>query len=145
VTVVVPGLVLWRTGVDVPAWQLAVAGAVLISLGLALLAWTLALFAKVGRGTLAPGDPTTRLVVAGPYRHVRNPMISGVLAVLLGESAVLASLPLFLWFAAVFAVNAVYFPLVEEPGLRRRFGAEYETYRASVPRWIPRLRPWKLS
>jgi protein-S-isoprenylcysteine O-methyltransferase Ste14 len=72
-------------------------------------------------------------------------MISGVLAVLLGESAVLASLPLFLWFAAVFAVNAVYFPLVEEPGLRRRFGAEYETYRASVPRWIPRLRPWKLS
>ncbi|HSE81994.1 MAG TPA: isoprenylcysteine carboxylmethyltransferase family protein [Gaiellaceae bacterium] len=123
-------------------WPPLVAGAVLTALGLALLAWTLALFAKVGRGTLAPWDPTRRLVVAGPYRHVRNPMISGVLAVLLGESAVFASLPLLLWFAAVLAVNAVYFPLVEEPGLRRRFGAKYERYRASVPRWIPRFRPW---
>ena len=123
-TIVVPGIVLWRTGVDVSVWPLLVAGAVLTALGLALLAWTLALFAKVGGGTLAPWDPTRRLVVAGPYRHVRNPMISGVLAVLLGESAVFASLPLLLWFAAVLAVNAVYFPLVEEPGLRRRFGAE---------------------
>jgi protein-S-isoprenylcysteine O-methyltransferase Ste14 len=76
---------------------------------------------------------------------MRNPMISGVLTVLLGESALFVSLPLLLWFAMVLAVNAVYFPLVEEPGLRRRFGAEYEAYRASVPRWIPRLRPWKLS
>lgn len=143
VTVVVPGIVLWRTGVDVSARPLAVAGAVLISLGLALLAWTLALFAKVGRGTLAPWDPTTRLVVAGPYRHVRNPMISGVLAILLGESTVFASLPVLLWFAAVFAVNAVYFPLVEEPGLQRRFGEEYEVYRANVPRWLPRLHPWE--
>ena len=142
VTIVVPGIVLWRTGVDVSVWPLPVAGAVLTALGLALLAWTLALFAKVGRGTLAPWDPTRRLVVAGPYRHVRNPMISGVLAVLLGESAVFASLPLLLWFAAVLAVNAVYFPLVEEPGLRRRFGAEYDRYRANVPRWIPRFRPW---
>ena len=141
-TIVVPGIVLWRTGVDVSVWPLLVAGAVLTALGLALLAWTLALFAKVGGGTLAPWDPTRRLVVAGPYRHVRNPMISGVLAVLLGESAVFASLPLLLWFAAVLAVNAVYFPLVEEPGLRRRFGAEYDRYRANVPRWIPRFRPW---
>ncbi len=145
VTVVVPGTVLWRTGTDGSTWPLAVAGAVVIVLGLALVAWTVSLFARVGRGTLAPWDPTTRLVVDGPYRHVRNPMISGVLAVLLGESALFASLPLLLWFAMVLAVNAVYFPLVEEPGLRRRFGAEYEAYRASVPRWIPRLRPWKLS
>jgi protein-S-isoprenylcysteine O-methyltransferase Ste14 len=145
VTVVVPGAVLWRTGTDVSTWPLAVAGAVVLVLGLALVAWTVALFVRVGRGTLAPWDPTTRLVVDGPYRHVRNPMISGVLAVLLGESALFASLPLLLWFAMALAVNAVYFPLVEEPGLRRRFGAEYEAYRASVPRWIPRLRPWKLS
>ena len=45
-------------------------------------------------------------------------MISGVLGVLLGESALFASLPLLLWFAMVLAVNAVYFPLVEEPALR---------------------------
>jgi protein-S-isoprenylcysteine O-methyltransferase Ste14 len=143
VTVVVPGVLVWRNGGDIAAWPLVLVGVALIALGIALLAWTVALFATVGHGTLAPWDPTSRLVVVGPYRHVRNPMISGVLAVLLGEAALFASPPLLLWFAAVFAVNAVYFPLVEEPGLRRRFGADYDAYRANVPRWLPRLRPWE--
>lgn len=143
VTVVVPGLVLWRNGADISGWPLTLAGVVLIVLGLALVTWTVMLFARVGRGTLAPWDPTSHLVVIGPYRHMRNPMISGVLAILLGEAALFASVPLLLWSAAVFAVNAVYFPFVEEPGLTKRFGAEYDTYRANVPRWLPRLRPWE--
>ena len=143
VTVVVPVLVLWRSGAEVAVWPLAVLGVTLIALGLALVAWTVALFATVGRGTLAPWDPTSRLVVRGPYRHVRNPMISGVLAILLGEAALFGSIPLLFWFAAAFAVNAAYFPLVEEPGLRRRFGEEYDAYSANVPRWLPRLRPWE--
>jgi protein-S-isoprenylcysteine O-methyltransferase Ste14 len=70
-------------------------------------------------------------------------MISGVLCVLLGEALAFASPAVLAWFAIVFAVNAVYFPLVEEPGLRRRFGADYEAYSAAVPRWLPRLRPWQ--
>lgn len=143
VTVVVPGLVLWQSGADLAAWPLVFLGVVLTALGLGLVTWTVALFARVGRGTLAPWDPTSRLVVVGPYRHVRNPMISGVLAILLGEAALFASVTLLLWFAAVFAANAVYFPLVEEPGLRKRFGAEYDAYRANVPRWLPRFRPWE--
>ena len=77
-------------------------------------------------------------MVRGPYRHVRNPMISGVLAVLLGEAALFGSLALLAWALVVLAINAVYFPLVEEPDLRRRFGAEYEDYAARTPRWFPR-------
>jgi protein-S-isoprenylcysteine O-methyltransferase Ste14 len=47
---------------------------------------------------------------------------------------------------AIFAAtNAIYFPLVEEPGLGRRFGRDYEEYRRHVPRWVPRLRPWRVS
>ena len=90
-------------------------GVLLVGLGVALVTWTVSLFATEGRGTLAPWihDEARRV----PYRHVRNPMISGVLCVLLGEAALLGSLPLLAWFAVVFAVNAVYFPLVEEPGL----------------------------
>jgi protein-S-isoprenylcysteine O-methyltransferase Ste14 len=140
VTVAVPALIVWRTGAGIGL--LSIAGLPLIALGLLLIVRTIALFAGVGRGTLAPWDPTTRLVVRGPYRHVRNPMISGVLFVLLGEAALLGSWPLLLWFAVVLAVNAAYLPLVEEPGLERRFGEDYERYRAHVPRWIPRLRPW---
>ena len=140
VTIGVPALIIWQT--DVRLRPAAVVGIPLIAAGVLLVISTVTLFAKVGRGTLAPWDPTSKLVVQGPYRYVRNPMISSVLFILLGEAACLGSLPLLIWFAAVFAVNAVYLPLVEERGLRRRFGADYEAYRANVPRWIPRLRPW---
>jgi protein-S-isoprenylcysteine O-methyltransferase Ste14 len=122
-------------------WPLVVLGVVVAALGIALIVQTVALFASVGKGTLAPWDPTERLVVRGPYRRVRNPMISGVLCVLLGEALAFGSLAVLTWFALVFAINAVYFPLVEEPGLQERFGTEYEAYRAAVPRWVPRLRP----
>jgi protein-S-isoprenylcysteine O-methyltransferase Ste14 len=151
VALAVPALIVWRSGAVNVGWGwpdgLAVLptllGAVLIATGLALVGWTVSLFAREGHGTLAPWDPTTRLVVLGPYRHVRNPMISGVLSILLGEAVLLGSVALLAWFAAVFAVNALYFPLVEEPGLERRFGEEYRTYRAHVPRWLPRLQPWQ--
>ena len=142
VTVVVPGLILWRSDAELAPWPLAAIGVVLIALGLLLVTWTVSLLVRIGKGTLAPWDPTSRLVVAGPYRHVRNPMISGVLAILVGEAALFASMPLLVWFGAALLVNAIYFPLFEEPGLRKRFGAEYEAYCANVPRWLPRLRPW---
>ena len=150
-TLVVPAVIVYMTesvdigwGLPFPLSALPVlTGCALIGLGLTLMHRTISLFASAGGGTLAPWDPTRRLVVRGPYRHVRNPMISGVLAVLLGEAALFGSLALLAWFAVVLAVNAVYLPLVEEPGLRRRFGAGYDAYREHVPRWLPRLRPWE--
>ncbi len=149
--VLVPALIVWRTDAVSVGWGLSgvlaivpvALGVALVTIGAALAAWTIALFVREGRGTIAPWDPTSRLVVRGPYRHVRNPMISGVLFVLLGEAALLGSVPLAVWFGLVAALNAVYMPLVEEPGLVRRYGADYELYRASVPRWLPRMRPWE--
>jgi protein-S-isoprenylcysteine O-methyltransferase Ste14 len=143
VTAAVPAVIVWRTGAGIE--PLGLLSVPLIALGLLLVVSTVRLFATVGRGTLAPWDPTERLVVRGPYRYVRNPMISGVLCILLGEAVLFGSLPLLLWFAVVLAVNAVYLPLVEEPGLQRRFGEDYERYRTHVPRWIPRLRPWDIE
>jgi protein-S-isoprenylcysteine O-methyltransferase Ste14 len=153
VVVLVPTLVVWLSGSVSVGWGLpGLLAALPVALGVALLAaggalvvWTIALFVRVGRGTLAPWEPTSTLVVEGPYRHVRNPMISGVLFLLLGEAVLLGSWPLLGWFAAVAVVNAVYMPLVEEPGLVRRYGAEYERYRDVVPRWLPRLRPWEAA
>ena len=141
VTFAVPALIVWRTGADL-GWIPVVLAVPLLGIGLLLVVRTVALFAAVGRGTLAPWDPTSRLVVRGPYRYVRNPMISGVLFILLGEAVAFVSAPLLVWFGAAFAINAVYLPLVEEPGLSHRFGDDYERYRANVPRWLPRLRPW---
>jgi protein-S-isoprenylcysteine O-methyltransferase Ste14 len=42
-----------------------------------------------------------------------------------------------------FVLNTVYFIFSEEPGLERRFGSEYNEYKKNVPRWIPRLKPWR--
>ena len=136
VTVLVPALLLSDAGFA--PWPLTVAGALLLAAGVGTIGWTVSLFAGVGRGTLAPWDPPSKLVVRGPYRYVRNPMISGVLTVLLGEAALFGSWELLIWAVLVFALNAVYFVAVEEPGLRGRFGAEYEAYAARTPRWVPR-------
>ncbi len=111
--------------------------------GLALSVWTATLFIRFGEGTPAPWNPPKRLVVRGPYRHVRNPMISGVVLVLLAEAILLGSWPLAVWMMLFFIGNSLYFPLIEEKTLQKRFGDAYREYRAHVPCWIPRLRAWK--
>ena len=89
VTLVIPGTILWREGTDsYGLWQsfpasrviLPIVGVICICLGLLLMTATIRLFVTVGKGTLAPWEPPQRLVVQGVYRHVRNPMISGVLS-----------------------------------------------------------------
>src|SRR4051812_18753558 len=138
VTIVVPVLLLRGDDPGV-AWP-AIPGAALIAAGFALWVWTVRLLARIGKGTLAPWDPTQRLVVAGPYRHVRNPMITAVFTVLLGEALLFGSWAIAVWAAAFFAVNWAWFALVEEPGLVERFGDDYRAYKRDVPRWVPRFR-----
>jgi protein-S-isoprenylcysteine O-methyltransferase Ste14 len=132
----------WNPASAELAWVMRAAGAGVFLAGFALFAWCVMLFARVGRGTLAPWDPTQRLVAAGPYRHVRNPMITGVALMLAGEALLWRSGVLALWLCAFFAINHTYFLLSEEPGIEKRFGDDYRLYRQNVPRWIPRLRPW---
>lgn len=106
--------------------------------GLVLVAWCFYEFAARGRGTPAPWDAPRHLVTSGPYRHSRNPIYVGVFLVLLGEAAFFGSLALLAWAAVTAAGSYLFVVLYEEPGLRRRFGNEYERYLAKVPRWLPR-------
>jgi protein-S-isoprenylcysteine O-methyltransferase Ste14 len=119
------------------------AGAVSFLSGFALFSWCVGLFARVGQGTLAPWDPTRNLVAVGPYRFVRNPMISGVALMLFGEGLFEGSWVLGIWACVFLSINHIYFVLSEEPGLERRFGESYRIYKANVPRWIPRMRSRK--
>ncbi len=123
------------------AWLLRALGLTLFASGLGLFSWCVILFARVGRGTLAPWDPTRDLVAVGPYRYVRNPMISGVAAMLVGEALLWGSIALGLWACIFILINHAYFVSLEEPGLERRFGESYRVYKASVPRWLPRFKP----
>ena len=149
VTVLVPLWIAMRRGIALApgasagALLLQVAGIAVLSVGMVLFLSSLRRFAGEGEGTLAPWDPPRHLVVRGPYRFVRNPMISGVVLLLAGEAMVLRSWPHAQWALLVLGINLAYIPLLEEPPLRRRFGEAYGEYCRHVPRILPRLRPWQ--
>ncbi|HEY4943590.1 MAG TPA: isoprenylcysteine carboxylmethyltransferase family protein [Rhizomicrobium sp.] len=118
------------------------AGTGLALVGLVPLVESFLRFALKGLGTPAPIAPPSRLVVTGFYRHTRNPMYVGLIAVVFGEALLFGSRAL-LWEAAALALGFHMFVLAyEEPVLGHLFGAQYQTYRAHVPRWLPRLTPW---
>ncbi len=149
VVVLIPLWIGHRYGVR-PTWPasplelaLAVGGVLALVAGLALSGASLHHFFSRGQGTLAPWDPPRRLVIGGPYRYVRNPMIAGVIFMLIGEAAVLGSMPHARWAGLFLIINTIYIPLLEEPMLRQRFGGAYDRYKRNVPRFIPRLRPWR--
>jgi len=119
-----------------------ITGCLIISSGLLILILTISRFATIGRGTLAPWSPTKKLVISGLYRYVRNPMIIGVLLVLIGESVTVLSIYIFSWAVLFFFINTTYFIVFEEPGLKKRFGDEYLEYKQHVRRWIPRITPY---
>ena len=143
----VPGMVagyiplaLLRNGPQIETGLLAYLAFPLWSIGVMILLWSFWNFLHEGRGTPAPLDPPKELVAVGFYRYVRNPMYVGVLATILGH---------FLWFGywnlltyavVVFIAFHTFVIFYEEPNLKRKFGAAYENYLKSVPRWIPRFR-----
>jgi protein-S-isoprenylcysteine O-methyltransferase Ste14 len=120
-------------------------GALLIIAGVPGLLDSFARFALEGLGTPAPIAPPQKLVVTGLYRYVRNPIYIAVVAVIFGQTVLFGDGRL-LWYGALlwlsFHVAVVGF---EEPALEQAFGAEYESFRTNVPRWIPRLTPWRAA
>lgn len=134
----------WPDGSMLAMLGLIVGGIVFLA-GLTFFGWSLYLFATKGKGTLAPWDPPRKLVVTGPYRYVRNPMIAGVLMLVAGEALVHGSSTIGWWAFGFLAVNQIYFMILEEPQLERRFGESYRVYKSSVPRWIPRFTPYRDS
>jgi protein-S-isoprenylcysteine O-methyltransferase Ste14 len=118
-------------------------GAILIAAGAAMLVSAFVDFVTKGRGTPAPVAPTHALVVQGAYRYVRNPMYLAVTATIVGQALLLGRPALLAYAAVVAGAMGTFVYLYEEPTLAARYGQHYELYCAAVPRWRPRLRPWK--
>lgn len=129
---VAPRAPLLAEGVQPLGFLLALAGG-----GLWL--WATVVLVDRGEGTPLPLDPPRRLVVAGPYRCVRNPMHLGLVAFFLGEALLFRSIAL----VAIVGIGAIglwaYARWREEPVLAERFGARHAVYREAVPAWVPRL------
>ena len=112
-------------------------GLLLAAIGVWVYLWAMISFLIRGKGTPAPTAPPVHFVATGPYRYVRNPMYLSGMVILSGEALFFRSPYLLLYMALLFALLHAFVVLYEEPRLKQRFGAEYESYLERVPRWIP--------
>jgi len=146
--VLVPAIILYyeHSSNQSPLFSLSVydylTAILFFALGLYLVISTIRLFVESGKGTPAPWDPPKELVIEGPYLYVRNPMITGMISILIGESFIFNSAGILWWALVFFIANSFYFPFIEEKELEKRFGEKYLEYKKNVPRWIPRVDPW---
>lgn len=127
----------WQLRLDLPTWVWA-SGLALLLAASALGVWSAISMATRGDGTPLPSSTASRLVVAGPYRFVRNPMaVAGI------AQAIAVGLMLGSWLVVLYALsgsllwNWVVRPL-EEADLEARFGEEFDAYRDRVSCWVPR-------
>ena len=118
-------------------------GAIVIVAGVLALVDAFARFALQGLGTPAPIAPPRNLVVSGLYRHVRNPIFVAVVAIILGQALLMGDWRLVVYGAILWLAFHVQVVVYEEPTLEQTFGSEYQAFRAAVPRWIPRITPWR--
>ncbi len=83
-------------------------------------------------------SPKTRnLVVSGPYRYTRNPMLFGTCLVYYALAIFLDSIVAFLLVTLFMVLMLIFVKLSEEPRLLRDFGSEYEEYRRRVSIFVP--------
>jgi protein-S-isoprenylcysteine O-methyltransferase Ste14 len=138
--VFLPARILSAAGIGAPVsiGPMQLTGMIVGAAGAAIALSCIFTFVFVGKGTAAPFDPPTRLVIRGPYRLVRNPMYLGAGLVLIGAALFYRSPALIAYMLALFAVVHSLVIFYEEPVLTKKFGADYDAYRAQVRRWLPR-------
>lgn len=127
----------WRLDVSFPL-GIRIFGLAVFLLASALGVWASLTMARLGEGTPLPSTMAKRLVVAGPYRFVRNPMAVAGIAQGAAVGLMVGS-----WLVIVYALvgSAIWNWVVrphEEADLAARFGAEFEAYRERVACWVPR-------
>ena len=128
-----------RWGLDVSLPGLWPVGLTLLVLASGLGLWSGITMSVIGKGTPLSAAMPNRLVIAGPYRFIRNPM---AVAGFMQGAAV--GLLLSSWFVVAYGVlGAVLWNYAirphEEADLEARFGNEFRRYRDAVRCWVPRF------
>jgi protein-S-isoprenylcysteine O-methyltransferase Ste14 len=120
-------------------WSVTIS-ALLLIIGLFFVGWSVIHFLKA-KGTPVPVNPPRKLVCTGPYFFTRNPMLTGVFALMFGIGFLIGSISLILIFTPLFiVVNTIELKKIEEPELEQRLGKEYLEYKRRTPMYIPRLK-----
>lgn len=116
-------------------------GGLMMGAGWLFAMWTNVLQFTVGRGTPVPLMATQELIVDGPYRFCRNPMVLGAVVMYLGLAVSIGSLSAVALVLLPTIWLLVYVKHWEEPELEARFGEAYRLYRQHTPFLLPRLCP----
>ncbi|TXT62863.1 MAG: conserved membrane protein of unknown function [Promethearchaeota archaeon] len=128
-----------------PNLIMVILGILSLIIGISLFVKCNLIFISKGKGTLMPLKPleTQKLIIKGPYKYVRHPMIIAVVIILFGEALIFGSLWILLWDLIFLIGNMVYLPLFEDKGMKKRFGEEFLNYKKNVRAWIPQLRMYE--
>ena len=118
---------------------LKILGMTLVGLGIFIFLFNSLAFWRYGKGTPVPIEPPKELVAVGLYRYVRNSMYLGYFEIVFGEFLIFGYLFLLVYAIIFVMLTHLYVVFVEEPGLKKRFGGNYDRYCKSVPRWIPKF------
>jgi protein-S-isoprenylcysteine O-methyltransferase Ste14 len=119
------------------SWLIAIPS---ITIGAGVTAWSAYHFQKV-KGTPVPFNPPPALVITGPYKFVRNPMVTGVFLLLFGIGFAIKSLSLVVFFTPLYVLANVWeLKEIEEPELVKRLGEDYVAYQKRTPMFIPGIR-----
>jgi len=112
------------------------AGYVLLACALGLLFHCSRAFVRQGKGTIVPIDAPRSLVRSGIYRFSRNPIYLAYVVILVADFIRNGQLGRLIYVLIFFACIQAMIVCLEEPGMRKRFGSEWDDYAASVPRWL---------
>jgi protein-S-isoprenylcysteine O-methyltransferase Ste14 len=113
---------------------LAAGGAIaVLGLGLGLL--SIREFKRADTSVI-PGEPSTTLIEAGPYKYTRNPIYIGMVILYVGLAIVLTSAWMLLLLIPVLLILQRGVVEREEAYLKAKFGDAYRAFQARVPRWL---------
>jgi protein-S-isoprenylcysteine O-methyltransferase Ste14 len=121
-----------------PSWPWLAGGLAFITSGIAVMVWS--------QLTMGPSwrlgvdrDNTIRLVTAGPFRWVRNPIYTAMVGVFLGVTLLVPAVGTVIGTAMIFAFVEWQVRTVEEPLLIHRHGRDYLSWAAATGRFLPRI------
>jgi protein-S-isoprenylcysteine O-methyltransferase Ste14 len=144
--VLLPAATIWTEGrLGIPRWPGPATrwgGAALLVVGSGCGLWSAWVMTVRGKGTPVPFDAARELVIAGPYRIVRNPMAVSAINQTIGIGALLGSFGVLALAAGGGVVWHTVIRPPEERFLVRTFGAPYQRYRRQVRCWIPTWPPY---
>lgn len=114
-----------------------IVGILFVLIGMSFALWTVFSQLLIGHGTPVPFVPTQKLIVSGPYKFSRNPMVFGGFLFLYGVCAILGSYCSLILTTFFMSAMILYVKLVEEKELEIRFGQDYLEYKKQTRFLLP--------